>query len=381
MMFKKATNYQKKIKLALSGPSGSGKTMTSLKIATNLELPVALIDTERGSAKVYGDLFNFDICELDSFSINKYIEAIDYAANSGYKTIIIDSLSHAYYWELAQVDKEKNSFQGWGKVRPLERQLLDTMLKVDVHVIATMRSKTEWVVEKDRNGKNVPKKVGTGPVQAKDIEYEFDIFGELTSDNTLLITKSRCPQLFNASFVSPGVEVANILKQWTGEGVEPPKFVKPDQGNNAFKSPTLDIVPNINNRQQIKERKVTQSQLNRLYTTANKSGLTNEEAKAIIQNFGFESSKDITMAKYDEVIKAIEEAKLANPWESWETENDAIAYAINQLPGMHMSQITQEWNNLEPEEMKTKMGATRYTKSRVWVQRIKELKTKQPILS
>ncbi|MGK7898851.1 MAG: ATP-binding protein [Xenococcus sp. (in: cyanobacteria)] len=212
-MFKKASNNQKKIKLALSGASGSGKTMTALKIATNLETPIALIDTERGSANVYGDLFDFDICCLEYFSPQKYIEAINYAANAGYKTIIIDSLSHCYYWSLEEVDKSRNSFQGWAKVRPLERKLIDTMLGVDCHLIATMRSKTEWLIEKDRQGRNIPKKIGTAPVQAKDIEYEFDVFGELTSENMLIITKSRCSQLSSRSFLSPGVEVAEILKK------------------------------------------------------------------------------------------------------------------------------------------------------------------------
>ncbi|KOV65738.1 hypothetical protein ADL01_26725, partial [Streptomyces sp. NRRL WC-3618] len=38
------------------------------------------------------------------------------------------------------------------------------------HVVASMRSYTEWVLE---NGK--PKQVGTRPEQRKGIEYEFDV--------------------------------------------------------------------------------------------------------------------------------------------------------------------------------------------------------------
>ena len=285
-MFKKASNAQKKIKLGLSGASGSGKTMTAIKIATNLETPVALIDTERGSANVYGDLFNYDICELDFFSPQKYIEAINYAVNNGYKTIIIDSLSHCYYWSLDEVNKSNNSFQGWAKVRPLERALLDCMLKADAHIICTMRSKTEWVMEQDNRGRNIPKKIGTTPVQNKDIEYEFDIFGELTQDNILRITKTRCPQLNNRSFPFAGDEIANILKKWTKENSsESLVFVKSN-------------------------KKVDSSQLKKLYETAEDLGLSNSEAKAIIQNYGYESSLDILLDDYQAIIEEIKTAKI-----------------------------------------------------------------------
>ena len=57
-MFKKATKSNLKIRLALSGASGSGKTYSALSIASNLGNRIALIDTERGSASKYADLFN-----------------------------------------------------------------------------------------------------------------------------------------------------------------------------------------------------------------------------------------------------------------------------------------------------------------------------------
>ena len=140
-MFKKATKKDRKIRMALAGASESGKTTTALKIAINLALPVAVIDTERGSASLYSDKFDFDVCELQAHHPNEYIKAIKAAQDAGYKTIVIDSLSHAWYWELSEVDKGYNSFAGWKNVRPLERKLIDTILSVKAHVIVTMRSK------------------------------------------------------------------------------------------------------------------------------------------------------------------------------------------------------------------------------------------------
>jgi ABC-type dipeptide/oligopeptide/nickel transport system ATPase component len=106
-MFTKATKEKIKVRLALSGASGSGKTYSALAIAelvediaSHLATPVALIDTERGSSKKYADKFNFDVCELNDFHPSRYIEAIQAAEQAGYATIIVDSLSHAWYWEL-----------------------------------------------------------------------------------------------------------------------------------------------------------------------------------------------------------------------------------------------------------------------------------------
>ena len=78
-MFKRATKSQIKIRLALSGAAGSGKTFSSLAIASQLSTRIALIDTEKGSASRYADLFNFDVCELDNHHPAKYIDAISWS--------------------------------------------------------------------------------------------------------------------------------------------------------------------------------------------------------------------------------------------------------------------------------------------------------------
>ncbi len=38
-----------------------------------------------------------------------------------------------------------------------------------------MRVKTEWVVERDEKGRNVPRAVGLQPIMRDGIEYEFDV--------------------------------------------------------------------------------------------------------------------------------------------------------------------------------------------------------------
>ena len=113
------------------------------------------------------------------------------------------------------VDRAKNKFTAWSPVRALERQLIQAILGSRCHIIATMRSKTEWdTTSTDRNGKMQPKKVGTAPIQTTGIEYEFDIAGELNSEHTLFISKSRCPEISNKSFLNPGQEFADHLLTW-----------------------------------------------------------------------------------------------------------------------------------------------------------------------
>lgn len=223
-MFKKATKTQSRLRLALSGPSGAGKTFSALNIAQHLGKTIAVIDTEHGSASKYADKFDFDVCELTDHHPAKYVEAIKAAAQAEYDVIIIDSLSHAWFKELELAGK---GFDGWKNVRPLERALIDAMLSNPCHVIATMRSKTEWVLEEytKKNGDkgSAPKKIGTAPIQTSGIEFEFDLAGELNLDHILTISKSRCPELSNQTFLNPGQELAESLRAWLTDGAPMPE--------------------------------------------------------------------------------------------------------------------------------------------------------------
>jgi hypothetical protein len=229
--FRRAVKYDAKLRFAICGPSGSGKTYTLLQLATELGGPVALIDTERGSASKYADLFEFDVLELESYDPARLIEFIDEAARIGYRVLCIDSLSH--FWigkdgELDKVDRAArrmqapNSFAAWKQVTPLHNALIDKIVSAPLHVLASMRAKTEWILDRDeRTGKTVPRKVGLAPVMRDGIEYEFDVCGDMDQENTLLITKSRCPKLAGGVFPKPGKEVKEWLGGAPSEKVEP----------------------------------------------------------------------------------------------------------------------------------------------------------------
>lgn len=225
--FTKATKKAAKARIALEGPSGSGKTYTALVTARALGQRIAVIDTEHRSASLYADEFDFDTLELDAYDPKYLIQALAAAGNAGYEVVIVDSLSH--FWMgtdgmLEQVDRAAkrsasgNTFGGWKEMRPIERKMIEAMLAYPGHLIATMRTKTEWVVEENDRGKKVPKKIGLKAEQREGLEYEFTLVGTLDLENTLVVTKSRCKALSGAVINKPDQQFGETLGTWLQDG-------------------------------------------------------------------------------------------------------------------------------------------------------------------
>ena len=230
-VFAPATKAQAKARIALNGPSGSGKTYTALTTAFALGQTVAVIDTERGSASKYAGLngWAFDTLQMHRYDPRDLPRAL--SAASKYDTVVVDSLSHFWMGQdgmLAQVDAAAkrsfggNSFGGWKEARPMEREMVDALLSFPGHVIVTMRTKTEWVVDTNERGKSAPRRVGTKPVQRDGIEYEADIVGEMDLENTMVITKSRCADLAGAVIRRPDEEFGRAVLAWLDDGVKLP---------------------------------------------------------------------------------------------------------------------------------------------------------------
>jgi hypothetical protein len=244
--FAPATRAAAKARIALAGPSGSGKTYTGLSLACRLAERVAVIDTERGSASKYAGLngWKFDTLAPDSFSPQSLTDALAVAAGEGYGCVLVDSLSH--YWMgvdgmLEQVDRKTSASRstasfssGWKDMAPIERRMLDALVSYPGHVIATLRVKTEYVIEQNDRGKSVPRKVGLKPIQREGLEYEFDVIGDLDLDNLLTVSKTRIPMLHGATIPKPGPELAETIRDWLADGEE-------TVGPLAYRADALDV--------------------------------------------------------------------------------------------------------------------------------------------
>lgn len=227
--FTPATKEASKARIALAGPSGSGKTYTALVTARALAAggTVAVIDTERESASLYADEFTFDTLNMHAFDPRDLVKALAAAGAAGYGVVVVDSLSHFWMGSggmLEQVDHASkrsyggNSFGGWKEARPMERQMIDALLAYPGHVIVTMRTKTEWVVQENERGRKEPKKIGTKPEQREGIEYEFTIVADMDLEHTLIVSKSRAKPLADAVIKSPDAKFGEDILAWLGNG-------------------------------------------------------------------------------------------------------------------------------------------------------------------
>jgi hypothetical protein len=222
-MFRKAERKKAKLRLGIAGASGSGKTWSALEIATGMGGKIAMIDTEAGRGELYGADFNYDVLRIEApYSPDKYIQAIKAAEKAGYDILIIDSLSHAWAGDggiLSIVDNAGgNSFtSGWKTATPKHNALVDALITSNLHILVTMRSKTEYITEVNEKGRVVPKKVGLAPVQRDGMEYEFTMYMTMSQEHVAHITKDNT-KLYDQQFVKPNQKMGADIMTWLNEG-------------------------------------------------------------------------------------------------------------------------------------------------------------------
>lgn len=232
VVFRKAERKRAKARIALCAPSGGGKTHSALLMAAGMGTKIAVIDTENGSAEMEAGkqgIPDYDVLTVEApFDPKKYIDAIKAAEVAGYEVIIIDSLSHAWSGTGGLLEKKdqmtkvkgNNSFTAWREITPLHNQLVDSMLQSKCHVIATMRTKTEYTVNKTDDGKTEIKKMALAPVQRDGMDYEFTIVFDIAQDNHLAIASKDRTSLFANRIFLPTQETGKEIKDWLDGGLE-----------------------------------------------------------------------------------------------------------------------------------------------------------------
>ncbi|MBV7268947.1 AAA family ATPase [Winogradskyella luteola] len=225
MELRKSERKNAKIKMALQAPSGAGKTYSSLLIAKGLTnedfSKVAVIDTENGSADLYAHLGEYNVLSLKPpFSPESYIEAIDVCLNSDIEVIIIDSISHCWDFLIEyHASLPGNSFTNWSKITPRQKAFVNKMLQANTHIIATMRTKQDYVLNQ-KDGKFIPEKVGLKAVQRDGVDYEFTLVFDIDIKHFAKTSKDRTGLYSDKPEFIITSGVGKQIKEWCNSGTD-----------------------------------------------------------------------------------------------------------------------------------------------------------------
>ena len=223
MTFVKAKKEKIWTKVLLGGSSGSGKTYSALRLATGLAKKcgsgIAAIDTEAGRIRYYANEFDFSDMQLtEPFTPEKYIEAINEAVGSGFKVLIIDSISHEWNYCVDIHDKMPgNSWTNWSKVTPRHDAFMEKILQAPIHIIATVRGKDEYVLE-EKNGKQTPKKVGLGFKQRDGVEYNYTATFNIAQDTHIAEATKDNTHIFEGRYEVLTEKDGEALYDWANTG-------------------------------------------------------------------------------------------------------------------------------------------------------------------
>jgi AAA domain len=223
-------------------------TKSALKIAEQFGT-IALIDTERGSSRLYaGDPpthHKFQLVEVMNPKIQKALPKpgfhpenaiflMNMAAENA-DVVIIDSGSHFWngsggYLELVDDEVKRmqargskpDSFAAWKAIDPLYKKFVNAILNCPAHVIICLRAKQEY---EKKDGKVI--KLGMAPEFRDQFQFEMSIEGMLDAEHNLVIGKTRCEALDGRIFPKPGKEFADIVKNWLSDGAPASPKVAP----------------------------------------------------------------------------------------------------------------------------------------------------------
>lgn len=295
MQLRKATRTKTKLRIGLAGVSGSGKTYSALLMASGLTKwkKIAVIDTENGSADLYDHLGDFNVLRLESpYSPERYIEAITTCEQAGMEVIILDSMSHEWDGKGGILDMHNsmagNSFTNWGKLTPRHNRFIEKMLSSSAHVIATMRSKQDYVLQ-EKNGKQVPEKVGLKAVTRDGVDYEFTLVFDLDIKHMAESSKDRTGLFMDKPQFHISKETGELLKSWSEKGLDSIPVPMVD-GKQIKKIKTL-----------ISAKDVDEEKLKDFFSIKSTKDLTREQADQAIKMLM--SKEDVEpKRKYEEVI-------------------------------------------------------------------------------
>lgn len=113
-----------------------------------------------------------------------------------------------------------NSYTNWGKVTPRHDAFMEKVLQSPIHIISTVRGKDTYVLE-DRNGKQVPKKVGMGYKQRDNTEYNYTLTFNIAQDTHIAEAQKDNTHLFEGRYDVLTERDGKALFDWANAGDAP----------------------------------------------------------------------------------------------------------------------------------------------------------------
>ena len=212
--------------MALQGPSGSGKTYSALLLAFGLcndWTKIAVVDTENHSAELYSNLGQYNTVSIGApYAPEKYGEAIHLCEQAGMDVIILDSISHEWDGSGGILDIHANmagnSFTNWSKLTPRHNTFIQTIVQSSCHIIGTIRSKQDYVLQ-EKNGRMIPEKVGLKGVTREGMDYEFTVVLEIDIKHNASASKDRTGLFGSKPEFKINTETGRQILNWCNEGV------------------------------------------------------------------------------------------------------------------------------------------------------------------
>lgn len=261
--FTDATRTACKASIMIEGLPGRGKTGLALMLGYILSdddwSKVYHIDTENNSANLFVDIDSSMGDKFGKFKVANFTEEIGFkpsnylayrraAIENGAKTVIFDSISHAWNYKGGILDLvsqakannaryAKDSYAAWGDetVVKEKNELLELIRTNKAHMITTVRVKEKMEYELGADGKNKLVSLGEQQIQQADLKYEPDLVLQMQSAGSnkngvikhpvALCTKSRYAIFTEGETYEFTPELIQQLKAYLAEGVDPEELL------------------------------------------------------------------------------------------------------------------------------------------------------------
>ena len=109
---------------------------------------------------------------------------------------------------------------------PRHKALINKILTSKAHVICTLRTKTDYVLNENSKGKLVTQKVGLKAIQRDGIDYEFTILFEMDINHNASCTKNRTNLFKKDQAFQITESIGKQILDWTKEGVDTEQIIK-----------------------------------------------------------------------------------------------------------------------------------------------------------